>query len=343
MTGGGAGGPHRVGLIGCGWFAAFHLDALRRLAHRARVVWVADPVEDRARALAVECGARPLADYRQGLGEVDAAFVLVPHHLHHPVTLDCLDAGLHVLLEKPMALTTAEADDMIAAADRAGQTLMVAYPHRYRHSMQVFRQAVTGGRYGRLIMLDAMMDETVVGYATGWITRRATLGGGVFFSASPHMLDVMLWIAGEARCASLVGTRGGAGIEGEDTACAVIKFESGAIGVTRHTWASPRVRVWYTMSALCERAHITLTTTPVGDLIAEGPGCRWETRIESLGQTAETLLRSDEGLDVAPEVAHFLDCVDSGRTPQTDGRAGRRLLELVQEAYREAAARGALD
>ncbi|MFH1567267.1 MAG: Gfo/Idh/MocA family oxidoreductase [Gemmatimonadota bacterium] len=339
----GEGRQHRIGLIGCGWFSHFHLDALLRLGDRVRVVWVADPDETKARSLASEAGARPLADYREGLGEVDAAFVLVPHHLHHPVTVACLDAGLHVLLEKPMALTTAEADGMIAAADRAGRALMVAYPHRYRPGMQVFREAVTGGRYGRLIMLDALMDETVKGYVTGWIARRETLGGGVFFSASPHMLDVMLWVAGEVRSLSLVGTRGGSGIEGEDTACAVIKFESGAIGVTRHTWASPRPQVWYTMRALCERAYVTLTTTPVGNFIAEGPRCRWQTRVTALGAEEEVLLESDEGLEVLPEIRHFLDCVETGRTPQTDGRAGRRMIALVREAYRDAEARGALD
>ena len=269
--------------------------------------------------------------------------MLVPHHLHRPIAVDCLDTGCHVLIEKPIARTTDEADAIIAAAAKAQRTLMVAYPHRYRASMRQFKAAVVGGEYGRLFMLDAMMDESFGGQDLGWIARRELLGGGVFFSASPHMLDVMLWIAGEPRCISMVGTRAMAQMEGEDTAASVIKFESGAIGVTRHTWASPRSRVWYTMNAICERAHITLTTEILGDLAKDGPDCRWRTRILALEETGEeqVLHDSGEGLDLEPEIVHFLDCLDTGRTPETDGPTARRIVELTQQAYRDAESRGA--
>ena len=95
---------HRVGLIGCGWVAPFHLAGLARLSSRVQIVWVADPVRERADAIARQVGAHPLTDYREGLRDVDCAFVLVPHHLHHSITLDCLNActradhvnGLHL-------------------------------------------------------------------------------------------------------------------------------------------------------------------------------------------------------------------------------------------------------
>ena len=101
-----------------------------------------------------------MPDYRQGLGEVDAVCVLVPHHLHRPITIDCLAAGCHVLLEKPIARTVEEADAIIADTERSRRTPMVAYPHRYRKSMRVFKDAVCGGNYGELFMLDAMMDKS---------------------------------------------------------------------------------------------------------------------------------------------------------------------------------------
>jgi len=97
--------PHNVGLIGCGWIAPFHLAGLSRLAPEIQVVWAADPIKEKAEAIAHQAGARALSDYREGLSEVDCVFVLVPHHLHHRITLDCLNAGCHVLLEKPIATT----------------------------------------------------------------------------------------------------------------------------------------------------------------------------------------------------------------------------------------------
>ena len=334
---------HKVGIVGCGWFAPFHLAALDGLRNRATIVWAADPDRKRATEVAIQAKAKALTDYRQGLHEVEAVLILVPHYLHHPITMDCLSAGKHVLLEKPLALNLAESDDMIEAAEKEKRILMIAYPHRYRQSMQRFKKAVVGGEYGRLIMLDALMDEKNQEYISGWIAHKEQVGGGVFFSASPHMLDVMLWVAGPARCASMVGTRGLCKMEGEDTACSIIKFESGAIGVTRHTWSSPKSTIWYSMHAICERAHITLTTTPKGDLITEGHRCLWETKVVVDGEeTGKAVLHeSDEGLDLRPEVSHFLDCIETGQTPQTDGRSARNIIALVTQAYGEADERGA--
>ena len=113
------------------------------------------------------------------------------------------------------------------------------------------------------------------------------------------------------------------------------------IGVARETWASPRCRTWYTLHATCEKAHVTLTTTPLGDLASEGHRCEWKTRIVADGETEEVLLESGEGLDVTPEIQHFFDCVDSGSRPQTDGHMARKMIDLTLQAYRNADAEGA--
>jgi len=329
---------HRIGLIGCGWIAPFHVTGLRQLGRQAEIVWVADPDQQHARALAREAGARAIADYRAGLKEIDCALALVPHHLHQQVTVDCLEAGCHVLLEKPIANTLAEADTMIATAEQAGRTFMVAYPHRYKKSFRLFKQTIESGRYGRLILLDSLIDDSVEGYLAEWMTRKATLGGGCLFSAAGHQLDIMLWINGDVHAAYMVGTRGRVPMEGEDSAACILKFKNGSMGVVRHTWASPKVRIWYTMEAMCEKAHVILTCTPLGDQNTEGVRCRWQTRIVAQGEHDEVLLENDEGLDLAPEIEHFFECVDTGRRPDTDGAVARKVSAVVLEAYRRAAA-----
>ena len=331
---------HRIGLIGCGWVAPFHLAGLAKLGSRVQIVWVADPNTERAEVVARQAGVHALSEYRQGLQHVDTVLVLVPHHLHHPVTLDCLSAGCHVFLEKPIANTLEQADEIIAAAEQTGRTLMVGYLHRYRSSMQFFRQILESEVYGRLFMLDGAMDSSLYGYALGWITNKRTLGGGVLFSSSPHMLDVMLWIAGDVQTVHMVGTRGGISMEGEDTAACIMKFRNGVIGVTRETWASPKSQLWYTMHAVCQKAHVTLTLTPVGDLVTEGAHCPWSTRIVAFGEKEEVLLQSGEGLDFSPELEHFFDCIETGQRPETDGYAARKLVALVLEAYRKAELEG---
>lgn len=339
---------HRVGIIGCGWIAPFHVEALNRLAQRAEVIWTADPDRERAARIAstfTDAGnIDVLSDYRDGLERIDAAVILVPHHLHHPITMDALRAGCHVLLEKPFALTLDEADDMIAEAETQGKTLMIALPHRYRVSTQAFKQLIDSGEYGRLFMLDAFMDEDNREYVTGgWFVKKATLGGGVFFSASAHMLDVMLWIAGDAQAVSMVGAHAGIPMEGEDTAISVIKFKNGVVGTTRHTWFSPKPDRWYVMRAYCERAVISLTVNPLGNLAVEGHRCTWQSLItvSAPGSEDKVLLDSDEGLDLTEEVRHFFDCVDSGERPQTDGQVARALMKVVLDAYQEAEIKGA--
>lgn len=340
---------HRVGLIGCGWVAPFHVEALRTVRSRVQIAWVADPDRKRTEKLAQHAahvglapaeGIRQLPDFKAGLTDVDCVFILLPHHLHHQAAITCLDAGLNVLIEKPLAISLEQADEMIAVADRKRKLLMVAYPHRYRKSVQVFKQSIESGKYGKLFMLDAMMDENQRGYANlGWISHKDTLGGGVFFSSSPHMLDVLLWIGGDLKTMSMVGTHGGIAMEGEDTAVSIMKFANGVIGTTRHSWASPSPGVWYSVRAYCEHALLTLTLNPLGDFVREGPAASWQSRIVAT-PPEEILLESDEGLDFSGEVIHFFECLDTGQPCQSDGRVARYLMASVFGAYEKAAREG---
>ncbi len=340
---------HTIGIVGCGWVAPFHVNALEGMRDSVTVAWVADPVPERTRLIAqqvVDSGLAPAApprelkDFHAGLTSVDSVFILLPHHLHCQATVDCLNAGCDVLLEKPLAVSLEEADRMIVASDAARRSLMVAYPHRYRKSTQEFKRLLESGQFGKLILLDALMDENLRGYADlGWIREKKTLGGGVFFSASPHMLDVMFWIGGPVRTVSMVGAYGGVPMEGETTAVSIIKFENGVIGTTRHTWVSPDPKIWYTMRAMCESGILTLTANPEGDLVSEGHRCKWRSRITA-SPGDRVLLDSDEGLDFTGEITHFFDCLELRIPCETDARAGRRMMEIIFSAYEKAAAAG---
>jgi len=95
------------------------------------------------------------------------------------------------------------------------------------------------------------------------------------------------------------------------------------------------------MNATCERAHISLTTHPMGDLFAEGANCQWQTRIVTNSREGEEVLfDEDEGLEVGSEINHFLECVSEGKIPETDGRTARKIVELAFNAYKDADLRG---
>ena len=335
---------HRIGFIGCGWVAPFHIRALSTIRDRVSVEWVSDPRIDRmeiisdqvARELGQQTPVRKIGDYKAELGNVDSVFILLPHHLHYSATIEALDAGCHVLLEKPMTISLDEADKMIRKATEMQRLLMIALPHRYRKTTQKFKELIESGEYGRVYLLDAMMDENLTGYADlGWIQKKDCLGGGVFFSCSPHMLDVILWIGGEVQTISMVGTHGGLAMEGEDTAVSILKFKSGMIATTRHTWASAAPKTWYTIRAYCEKANLTLTMDPLGSLVKEGPDCAFRSQI-MVSPPDKILVDSDEGLDFSGEVKHFFDCIDTGQPCQTDGNVARDVMALVLGAYEKA-------
>ena len=102
----------------------------------------------------------------------------------------------------------------------------------------------------------------------------------------------------------------------EDTAVSILKFKSGVIATTRHTWASAAPKTWYTIRAYCEKANLTLTMDPLGSLVREGPDCAFRSQIV-VSPPDSILVDSDEGLDFSGEVKHFFDCLDTGQACQT--------------------------
>src|SRR5689334_5833909 len=153
---------HRIGLVGCGWVAPFHVRALAGVRDRVEVAWVSDPRPERTKLIASQITrelsqkepVRELSEYKHALPEVDSVFILLPHHLHCAATIEALSAGCNVLLEKPMAIFLSEADQMIAKAEEAGKLLMIALPHRYRKSTQAFKRLIECGEYGKPYLLD---------------------------------------------------------------------------------------------------------------------------------------------------------------------------------------------
>lgn len=155
--------------------------------------------------------------------------MLFPHPLHHRATVDALEAGCDVLLEEPVAISLSEGDEMIETAARWNKLLMVAYPRSYRSTTKKFKELVNSGEYGKQFLLEAMIDENVRGYGNlGWLSKKSTLGGGVVFSAAPHMPDVMLRIGRGPTTISMAGAYAGINREGKDTAVSTTKFAGGA-------------------------------------------------------------------------------------------------------------------
>src|SRR6266513_3544350 len=188
-----------VAVIGCGAIArAAHVPALAKHPEvRNRLVLV-DRDLDRANALAREFGiARTAADYRDVLPSVQGAVIALPHHLHFPVALDCLSAGVHVLCEKPLAGSAAEAAQLVAASEQAGVALAVNQARRLFPPSEAAHRLVHEGAIGTLRFIGyydgAKYDwPTASGFAFGLQGG----GKGVLLDIGAHVLDLICWWLG---------------------------------------------------------------------------------------------------------------------------------------------------
>lgn len=192
----------RLGVVGAGAvLQVAHLPVLKKLKS-VQVAALCDADLPKARALASRYGIPSIYDDIEDLlasETLDALLVCTPNHLHEPHILAGLSAGLHVLCEKPLALSAPSAQRLIRAAERSGKVLMVGMNHRYRPDAQTLRSFVHSGELGELDSIRAAWYVARPARAPlGWRQRRDESGGGVMFDLGLTMVDLALWIAGNA-------------------------------------------------------------------------------------------------------------------------------------------------
>lgn len=224
-----------VALVGCGRIAPIHAIALKELPF-TEIVMTMDMIRERAEAFAREYGGQPTADYQQVLAnpKVEVVQICTPHYNHAQLALKALEAGKHVLVEKPMALSVEDAKEMIATAQRKGLQLGVIFQNRYNASSEAVKEAISSGELGELRAARAFVtwhrdDEYY--RSDPWRGTWAQEGGGLLINQAIHTLDLMQWLMGEIKTVSANCRRWGHEfIEVEDTAEAYIRFANGALG-----------------------------------------------------------------------------------------------------------------
>lgn len=224
----------KFGLVTYGKVAGLQAKALARVEGSGLVgVWGRDPAK--SAAFAADYGIDAFATIEEmGRAGVDAAIVSSPHPLHREQTVAALEAGMHVLVEKPMALTTADCDAMIAAAKKAGRRLGVISQRRWFPAVRRVREAIDAGKIGEPVLADVVMfgwrDEAYY-KSDPWRGSWKGEGGGVLVNQAPHQLDLLLWLMGPVEEVQAYWSNlNHPYIEVEDTAVASLRFRSGALG-----------------------------------------------------------------------------------------------------------------
>ncbi len=293
-------------------------------AERSELRWVCDIDEARAEEIAGELDCQYTTDWEAILDDVDAVSICTPHHLHAPMTIRALEAGKHVLVEKPMANTEADCQAMIAAAERGGLKLMVAYPLRHLPSYRRIQEAIENDEFGTVISLNGFVHANLQPRPNSWFSNKEQLGGGVLFSHGSHDIDIMVSLMGEPTQVGCVSTRNGTDwMEGEGTASCIMKFANGALGNLSVSWGIP----------FKKQAHRLQIHTTEAMLAPAGNGMLV---IDKNGERVLTSPSAKEGVTntVLYEVEHFLSCIDNDTQPETDGHDALKALRVIWEMYR---------
>ena len=346
----------RFGIVGPGKVARLHAAALARLPG-ARLAAVAGRNEERTRALAEPNRARADRGLEELLerGGVDAVILCTPHPLHRDDAIAAARAGLHVVVEKPMALTPEDCDTMIEAAEAAGVVLSVISQRRWYPACQRVKAAIDEGRIGDPIIgvVEVLGWRGPEYYAMdAWRGTREGEGGGVLINQAVHQLDLLTWFMGPlASVQSVVENLNHPGLEVEDTAVAVLRFASGAVGSVLAT-NSVRPGLWARVHVHGQTgASIGVETDRGSSFVA--------------GLSAPTLARNDvwtiPGEESLPaewehedaqalagvkaeshfhelQLADIVEAIVKDRPPAVDGLAGRATVELMAGIYRAPAA-----
>lgn len=315
----------RTAVVGLGMGYA-HAHAYKTAA-RSDLRWVCDLDKERAAKVAAEVGCDYTDNWASILDEVDAVSICTPHHLHAPQTLQAIAAGKHVLVEKPMANSEAECQAMIEASEKAGVTLMVAYTVRYRPAVARLRQAVVNEEFGKPFNANCWIEGYLEPRPNSWFARRDQLGGGVLFSHGCHYVDILIWYMGKVERVGYLGTRLGTDwLEGEGTSHSIMQFESGALGYLETSWGM----------RYNDRKDLLHIHTPQA-LLTLDKGMR---RAEALTAGGRTVLyeppadaRHGPGDSVIGEIEHFLDCIETGQRPETDGYEALKSLRTIWAMY----------
>jgi len=200
--------PVRVAIVGCGGMARHHLSQLLRHTDAVQVVATCEPSPATAAQFAlmfddVNMPAPPNEpDLAQMLnrfgGELDAAIIITPHAYHHDQTVACLEAGLDVMLEKPMVMNAAEARSLIRTRDRTGRTLVVAFNGSLSPQVRKAAQMLQGGELGEMLNIHGVVWQSWRAFTVNtWRQQPALSGGGFLFDTGAHLLNTTADLAGQ--------------------------------------------------------------------------------------------------------------------------------------------------
>ena len=331
--------PIGFGILGCGVVAQYHIGAISQ-TDGAELMAVCDVSEERARETGEQQGVSWYTDHADLLARSDIQVVCVctPSGMRIPVATDAAAAGTHLVIEKPLDVTLEKADRIIEAARAAGVELMGIFQLRYGEAAIRVRDAVQGGKLGRLVLGDAYIKwYRPLDYydSADWRGKWATEGGGALMTQGSHTLDLLQWIMGPvSRVTARMGTLLHH-IEVEDTLVAMLEYESGALGVVEASTAcQPGMPARLEISGSLGTAAMEADQIAVWDIEGETAGASNADTSDVARAASDSKTFGTEGHKA--QIAEMVRVLSEGGHPTIDGAEARRAVELIVAIYESA-------
>ena len=324
-------------LVGCGRISVRHAQLLGEgVIKGARLVGVCDVVESKAQKTGAKHKVPAYTDMHKMMQETnpDVVVVLTESGLHARHVIELARHGKHIMVEKPMALTLADADAMIRVCDAARIKLFVVKQNRFNVPVVKLREALEGGRFGKIVLGTVRVR---------WCRRqdyydqdpwRGTwaMDGGVLANQASHHVDLLEWMMGEVESVSALASTALVKIEAEDTAVVVLRFRSGALGVIEATTATRPKDLEGSISILGETGTVEIGGFAVNEMkvwnfLEPRPG-----DADVMGKYSVNP-PNVYGFGHQAYYEHVVRAIAAGGANLVDGLEGRRSLELITAIY----------
>lgn len=331
------------GIVGVGMIADYHAQAIRE-AHGATLVGVMSRSAEKVQAFA-EKHALPYSTTRieelVTRSDIDVVCIATPSGAHLEPALAAIRAGKHVLIEKPLEITTDRVDQILKAAAAAGVRVAPVFQARFGPGARTLKAAIEALRFGQLVLCSAYVKwHRAAPYYSGWKGTLALDGGGAVINQGIHAIDLLQWFAGmPAEVFAWKTRRVHIGIEAEDTACASLRFESGALGsieASTAAWPGWSRRIEITG----ERGSAALEDDRITRWDFREP---WPRDEEVRTATPDPSLKGGSGaanaISIHGHVRQIQDLIDSLREKRPlaiEGQEGRKAVALVNALYASA-------
>jgi len=322
----------KVGVIGCGSIAR-HRHLVEYHAHEeVEIVAVCDVIQERALEMAEKFGAAAYTDYQELLqnGEVDAVSICTPNALHAPMSIRALQSGKHVLCEKPMATSLAEAEAMIEAAKAAQKKLMIAHNQRFVPSHDKAHELIQSGDLGRIYSFRTAFghggpEGWSIDGANSWFFDKKQAFIGAMGDLGVHKTDLMRFLLNEefTEVAAFIETSAKENTDVDDNAVFILKTESGIIGTLAASWSYGAKEDNSTI-IYGEKGILRLEDDPDHSLIIH------YTNGQTVRQSLGGIQTNEEGGQEDSEViTRFITSILLDTVPPVNGYEGMKSLKVI--------------